>query len=217
MLKSHGVAPGSRVVVAGLRAAAARRRGGPRQGRRRHRGGGRPVARAAWTKALPAIAGRPSLALRGAGWLARTMLAGVPLLSPWRAPRRGRHLRPARYSGSGRRGRRAGRGTGADLRGRCAHRRPWADDGLRGDAAAARGASLRKAARRLDPGRGRRLPHLDPGLHAIGDGAGIRGQEAATLAGRRVGLALGAPDATEAGRIDHGLAKLAPSRTPSPT
>ncbi len=81
MLKSHGVAPGSRVVVAGcgpllLAVAAGLAKAGVTI---------EAVAdlspRSAWLRALPTLAGRPSLALRGAGWLARTLVAGVPLLS----------------------------------------------------------------------------------------------------------------------------------------
>jgi bacterioferritin-associated ferredoxin len=55
-----------------------------------------------------------------------------------------------------------------------------------------------------------------PGLYAIGDGAGIRGQAAATLAGQRVGIALretlggGAAEIAASGAIDAGLAKLRP-------
>ncbi len=80
MLKSHGVAPGSRVVVAGcgpllLAVAAGLAKAGVAI---------EAVAdlspRAAWMRALPSLAGRPTLAMRGAGWLARTLLAGVPLL-----------------------------------------------------------------------------------------------------------------------------------------
>jgi bacterioferritin-associated ferredoxin len=55
-----------------------------------------------------------------------------------------------------------------------------------------------------------------PGLYAIGDGAGVRGQEAATLAGRSVGMQLravaeGADQAATTTRaIDAALARLRP-------
>ncbi|MGL4239635.1 MAG: (2Fe-2S)-binding protein, partial [Beijerinckiaceae bacterium] len=55
-----------------------------------------------------------------------------------------------------------------------------------------------------------------PGLYAVGDGAGVRGQEAASLAGRRVGIDLGyvigalQPEdaAADAGELERALESL---------
>ncbi len=214
MLKSHGVAPGSRVVVAGcgpllLAVAAGLAKAGIEI---------EAVAdlspRAAWIGAMPALAGRPGLALRGAGWLARTMLSGVPLLS-------GHAVRQAEGESCVQR---VTLGpvdaTGAPVDGPV---QTFEVDALvvgHGLTTACEVTRLLRADHRYERRRGGWVPIVDaafctsiPGLHAIGDGAGVRGQEAATWAGRRVGLVLGVPrpdDSAEIERVDGALARLAP-------
>jgi thioredoxin reductase/bacterioferritin-associated ferredoxin len=84
LLKAEGVLPGRRVVVAGtgplLAAVAA--------GILKRGGSVAAIVDAAprrdWLTALPALASRPQLLARGAGWLAAICRAGVPVLSGWR-------------------------------------------------------------------------------------------------------------------------------------
>ncbi len=211
MLKSHGVAPGSRVVVAGcgpllLAVAAGLAKAGVAV---------EAVAdlspRAAWARALPTLAGRPALAMRGVGWLARTMLAGVPLL-PGHGVRRAEGDTCVQRVTLG-----PVDAFGAPINGT---ERTVEVDALivgHGLTTACEVTRLLRAEHRYDRRRGGWVPVVDadfrtsiPGLHAIGDGTGVRGQESATLAGRRVGLALGAPDAAEAEQIDRRLLQLAP-------
>jgi thioredoxin reductase/bacterioferritin-associated ferredoxin len=84
LLKAEDVLPGRRVVVAGTGPLLAAVAAGIL------RRGGRVAAvvdaapRRDWLAALPALARRPDLLARGAGWLAAILAAGVPLLSGWR-------------------------------------------------------------------------------------------------------------------------------------
>jgi thioredoxin reductase/bacterioferritin-associated ferredoxin len=219
LMKSQGVAPGRRVVVAGcgpllFAVSAALARAGVEV---------QAVAdiapRRAWLRAAPTILGRGRLAARGAGWLVRTLASGARLLTGYGVRRaegddqvRRVVLGPVNADG--------GIAIGAE----CA----FEVDALivgHGLSTASEITRLLRAEHRFDRLRGGWIPVVDaafltsvPGLYAIGDGAGLRGQEAATLAGRRVGVDLGravgalqpADAVTEAGPIDRALARLAP-------
>ena len=84
LLKAQGVLPGRRVVVAGRGPLLAAVAAGVLHL------GGRVVAvvdaapRAAWLGAMAALASRPALLARSAGWLAAIAAARVPVLSGWR-------------------------------------------------------------------------------------------------------------------------------------
>jgi thioredoxin reductase/bacterioferritin-associated ferredoxin len=192
LLKSQGMAPGKRIVVAGcgplLFAVAA---GLLKAGVQvlavadiAHRG--------AWLQRLPAILGRPALAARGAGWAARTLLAGVPLLL-------GHGVRRAAGDEQVRRvvlGPVDASGAPAD-----GPEQEFDVDCLvvgHGLTTACEITRVLRAKHRHDRERGGWVPVVDAAcqtsirrLYAVGDGAGIRGQQLATLMGRRVGLDLG--------------------------
>ncbi len=144
------------------------------------------ASRADWARAVPALLSRPDLLLRGAGWLRRLRRAGVPVLHGHvvvEASGEGRldsvRLRPVRGAAGRDRVVRAGLlATG---------------DGL---VPAAEVLALLGVARRHHPDEGSWRPVLDrdgrtsvPGVYAAGDGTGIRGADAAALAGRLAGLA----------------------------
>jgi len=193
LLKSHGLAPGRRVVMAGcgplLVAVAAGLVGAGVEvlavadlARRRD-----------WLARLPAVLGRPALAVRGAAWSVRATLSGARLL-PAHGVRRaeGRDgvervvLGPVDASGAAR--------AGAET--------VFEADALvvgHGLTTACEVTRMLRADHRFSRLQGGWMPQVDehfettiPGLFAIGDGAGVRGQQIASLAGRRVGLALGA-------------------------
>jgi thioredoxin reductase/bacterioferritin-associated ferredoxin len=191
LLKSHGVSPGKRVVVAGcgplLYSVAA---GLVKAGAKilvvadmAHRG--------AWLQRLPSILGRPALAARGAGWAARTILAGVPLLSG-HGMRRAEGNMDVRQVVLG-----PVDSDGAPTEGK---ERTFDADCLivgHGLTTACEITRVLRAEHRHDPLRGGWVPVVNatfqtsiPGLYAIGDGAGIRGQQMATLMGKCVGLDL---------------------------
>ncbi|WP_216851260.1 NAD(P)/FAD-dependent oxidoreductase [Acidisphaera sp. L21] len=81
LLKAHGMAPGERTLVAGAGPLLAAVAVGI------VKAGGKVAAvvdlatPGEWAACLPAMAGRPDLLARGAGWLARLRLAGVPILT----------------------------------------------------------------------------------------------------------------------------------------
>jgi thioredoxin reductase/bacterioferritin-associated ferredoxin len=191
LLKSQGIAPGKRVVVAGCgpllwAVAAGLAKTGVQVA---------AVAdlsrRDAWLKRLPAILRRPSLALDGAAWMARTAFSGVPVY--W-----GHGVRRAEGEGE------VSRVTigpvdtdGAPVAGR---EHSFDIDTLvvgHGLTTASEVTRLLRARHHFDRRRGGWIPEVDgsfetsvPLLYAIGDGAGVRGQRLATLAGRHVGLTL---------------------------
>ena len=198
LLKSHGVVPGDRIVVAGagplLLAVAAGLLDA----------GVKPLAlvdldgRHDWLARLPALATRPGLAVRGARWRARILAAGIPVFH--------RHaIREA--AGADRLDAvtiapvdRTGAFTGGEQRSLQA-------DALVVGHGLTPGADiprLLKAETRHDGLRGGVVPVVDrfgrtsvPGLFAVGDGAGVRGADAAVAAGRLCGLAA----AHDAGRV----------------
>jgi thioredoxin reductase/bacterioferritin-associated ferredoxin len=213
LLKAEGVLPGQRVVVAGtgplLAAVAAGiiKRGGTMAA----------VVDAAprrdWIAALATLASRPALLTRGAGWLARIVRAGVPVLSGCRIARAfGTDEITAVEA--------VPLGGGAARRIDC--------DALcvgHGLVPATEATRLFGAAHAFAPDRGGWLPRLDawqrtsvPRLYAAGDCGGIAGAAAAPHAGRLAALAalqdLGrlAPEraAAHAGRSRRALAQAAP-------
>jgi thioredoxin reductase/bacterioferritin-associated ferredoxin len=217
LLKSHGVAPGRRVAVAGCGPLLALVAAGLVKAGVRVAAVADLAARRDWIERLPAIARRPDLAWRGLGWTLRPLLAGVPLL-PAHGVRRADGdggvqrvtLGPVDQDGAPAEGR----------------EQTFEIDALvvgHGLTTASEIPRLLRADHRYDRLHGGWVPVTDsafrtslPGLYAIGDGGGIRGQAAATLAGQRVGMALreagggGAAESSAAGAIDAGLAKLRP-------
>jgi thioredoxin reductase/bacterioferritin-associated ferredoxin len=219
LLKSHGAAPGRRVLVAGCGPLLAAVAAGLAKA-------GVSVAavadlspRGAWLARLPAIAGRGRLALTGLGWALRAAAARIPLHS-------GCGVRRAEGDDAVRRvviG--PVDADGAPIDG---PERAFDVDALivgHGLTTACEITRLLRAQHRYDRLRGGWTPVLDgafrttvPGLYAIGDGAGVRGEAAATLAGRRAGVdlavaggALTAEDAAaQAHAVDRALAGLAP-------
>jgi bacterioferritin-associated ferredoxin len=210
LLKSHGVPPGSRVAVAGcgplLPAVAA----------------GLVAAgvevlavadldgRGKWLRRAPALASRPGLLARGLGWLAAVRRAGVPWLAAHGVRRADGGASVSRVVLG------PVNAAGAPSAG---PERTFEVDALvvgHGLTTASDIPRLLRANHRFDRLRGGWVPVVDgafrtslPGLYAIGDGAGIRGQEAASLAGRRAGLDLaGSADGVAA--IDAALARLGP-------
>jgi len=201
LLKSHGLAPGRRVVVAGcgpllLAVAAGLVKAGVEV----------PAVadlsrRFDWLARMPAVLGRPALAARGAGWCARAALSGARMLS-------GHGVRRA----EGPEGvERVVLGP-VDAQGRALSGPEIAfeADALvvgHGLTTACEVTRMLRATHRFSRLYGGWIPEVDehfettvPGLFAIGDGAGIRGQQIASLAGRRVGLELWA----RAGHADVG-------------
>ncbi len=188
LLKSHGVVPGRRLVVAGCGPLLAVVAAGLVKA-------GAEVAaivdiapRSAWLSRLPAILGQPRLAARGLSWAFAVAKAGVPMLS-------GHGVR--RVEG----GEAVSRvvigpvdADGAPVEG---PERVIEADSLivgHGLTTACEVTRLLRAEHRFDRLRGGWIPVVDgafqtslPGLHAIGDGAGIRGQAMASLAGEALG------------------------------
>lgn len=219
LLKSHGVAPGQRVVVAGC---------GPllaAVGAGLSAVGAQVLAvadmspRWSWLQRVPAIAGRPTLAMRGAWWTARTLTSGARLLS-------GHGIRRAEGESAIRQvvlGPVSVEGAPVD-----GVEHVFDVDALivgHGLATANEITRLLRAGHRFDRLHGGWIPELDAdfqttihGLYAVGDGAGIRGQQMASLAGERVGVVLAgrfgclSPDvvAERCVGIDRALARARP-------
>lgn len=219
LLKSHGVAPGQRIVIAGcgplLVAVAAGL----------SRAGVQVLAVAdlspqrAWFQRLPAMISRPSLAARGAAWAAKVAASGVSLFFSHTVRRAEGNssvervvLGPVDQSGA--------LSQGEDL--------TFDVDTLivgHGLTTSCEITRLLRAEHRYEALRGGWTPVVDAdfqtsvkGLYAIGDGAGIRGQQIASLAGERVGLALVARSgavasvelAERCARLDRAVARAAP-------
>ncbi len=180
-----------------------------------------------WAARLPALAGRPDLIMRGAGWLARVKRAGVPVLS--------RHAILRVEPGAG--------GLLAVVGPVDGTRRPapgpersFAVDAVavgHGLTPSTDVTRLLRVEHLFDPLRGGWIARLDadgrsslPGLSVAGDGGGIAGAAAAAIDGRLAGLAaardLGAitpgehglraaplrPQAARARRFGHAMADL---------
>lgn len=207
LLKSQQMLPGRRPVIAGcgplLAAVAVAVLDG----------GGKPAAvldlsgPGDWLAALPALASRPDLALRGMGWVARLKSAGVPV----------------RFRTGIAEVRETAHGLAATLCRVDAERRPV--PGSSGEVietdcvAVGHGLTpgteitrLLRARHRFDAALGGWVAEHDadfrtslPGLYVAGDGAGISGAAAAHIQGQLAGLAV----ARDLGRIDetaHGAA-----------
>lgn len=184
LLKAQATLPGRRTVVAGAGPLLLAVASGILKA------GGKVMAvvdlapRAEWLSALPALAGRPDLLGRGAGWLAGILRAGVPALSGHRVlcahgedAVEAVDVMPV--------------GGGAVRRFGC--------DALcvgHGLVPATEAARLYGARHLFRPQRGGWVPVLDewqrssiPLLYVAGDGAGISGAAAAPLTGRRAAIA----------------------------
>jgi thioredoxin reductase/bacterioferritin-associated ferredoxin len=182
MMKTYGVLPGRRVLVAGPGPLA------PLVAHLVQQYGGKVVAlsdpnpRHVWLKALPAIASRPSLLLEGARWITSLRAKGVPVIYEWRirsieGTDHAEHVRLVR----GARERRF------DVDAVCF------GDGLFPSTEIYR---LLGAEIVYRPERGGWVPKLDTGqrttipkLYAAGDGAELLGVAAAPLTGRIAALA----------------------------
>ena len=193
LLKSHGVAPGRRVVIAGcgpllLAVAAGLARSGvelPALADLAHRG--------AWLRKLPVLLGQPALAARGGWWVTRTLRAGARLLS-------GHGVR--RAEGRDRVERVVLGPVDADGAPALGPEQAFEVDALvvgHGLTTACEITRMLRAEHRFDRLRGGWVPRVDasfqtsiPGLYAVGDGAGVRGQKIASLAGRKAGLVVAA-------------------------
>ncbi|MFM2422482.1 MAG: hypothetical protein RL291_1012 [Pseudomonadota bacterium] len=218
LLKSHGVAPGQRVVVAGCGPLLAAVTAGLLKA------GVTVVAvadlapRKEWLRHAPAIASQPQLAWRGLGWAAKAALSRVRLLSAHGIRRaEGNELVQRVVLGP----------VDADGKPAPGLEQTFDVDALivgHGLTTACEIARLLRAEHRYDRLRGGWVPVVTngfetsiPGLYAIGDGAGVRGAAAAVLAGRRVGVDLGSAIgalqgedlAAATGQIDRDLSKLA--------
>ena len=191
LMKSQGMLPGRRVVVAGcgplLVAVAAKIVAA----------GGTVVAvvdlasRSDWLRALPALATRPRLLRRGAGWMASLWGAGVPIFSSSTVVRAEGADRVQRVVI----GPVPAGGAGSDT----AERVIDDIDALvvgHGLVPGSEIARLLGAAHSYDRRRGGFVPDRDtlgrasvPGLYVAGDGSGVRGALPAVVAGRLAGLA----------------------------
>lgn len=199
LLKSHGVVPGERPLIAGagplLLAVAASMLDA----------GVKPLAiidldsRLDWLMRLPALLTRPNLAARGARWAACVRMAGVPMLHRHTVRVVEGHNQVERVTVS------PVDASGAFTAGDDTHFD--ADALLVGHGLTPGGdiARLLGARMQLDPLRGGYVPEMDAfgrtsieGLFAIGDGAGVRGADAAVMAGQICGLTV----AHSAGLLD---------------
>ncbi len=209
LLKSQRVLPGRRVVVAGVGPLL------PLVAAGILNGGGTVAAvidanrRRDWFTSPAALLSRPVLAVQGAGWFARLVLAGVPVLS-------GHAIR--RIEGANAVARIVSGPVGADFAPRNGPERAFDCDavcygfGLRPATEITR---LLCAAHRYQPTLGGWLPVTSaeqatsiPCLYACGDGAGVLGVAAAPLRGRIAAIAA----ARDLGRLttSEAAARLAP-------
>jgi pyruvate/2-oxoglutarate dehydrogenase complex dihydrolipoamide dehydrogenase (E3) component len=210
LLKSHGVVPGRRLVVAGCGPLLAVVAAGL------VRAGAQVAAvvdiapRVAWLARLPAILSRPRLAGRGLAWTFAVARAGLPVLSGHDVRRvEGGEAVVRVIVGPVDQG-------GAPTEG---PERVFEADCLvvgHGLTTACEVTRLLRADHQFDRLRGGWVPVVDdtfqtslPGLYAIGDGAGIRGQAAASLSGEALGWHLAGRTA-EAGAAWARLAAAVP-------
>ena len=194
LLKSQKMLPGRRVVVAGagpllaLTAILILEGGGEVAAVVDSNGAG------AWLSRTPAMMSRPGLAARGAGWLARLAAAGAPILTRSRVMRvlgasAAEGVAVARLDASGR------------VRSDAGERIIACDAVCLGDglAPSTEITRLLGCAHAYRPDDGGWTVEADPcgrtdvpGLYVCGDGAGIRGVDAAPLRGRAAARAVAA-------------------------
>ncbi|WP_426955650.1 FAD-dependent oxidoreductase [Muricoccus radiodurans] len=209
LLKSEKVLPGREVVVAGtgpllLLVAATILKGGGRVAAVVDAAG-----RTDWLRQAPALAARPDLVARGLRWAARIRRAGVPVLR--------RHAVRRVLGGEFVESVEVGPLDGGPAR-------RFTADALclgHGLLPATEVTGLLRAAHRHDPALGGWVPDADalgatsiPGLFVCGDGAGIRGADAAPLTGALAALGaakhLGrAVDADRIARLEKALSRIA--------
>lgn len=198
LLKSHAVVPGKRPIIAGagpllLSVAASILDAGAK-----------PVAvidldsRVDWLTRLPVLATQPGLAARGAGWAARVRSAGVPILHRHSVRSVDGHDQVERVTVS------PVDASGAFTDGQ--DRQFNADTLLAGhgltpgaDIPRLLGAKMQHSVVRggYVPDTGAHGQTSVDGLFAVGDGAGIRGADAAVIGGQICGLAV----AKESGQL----------------
>ncbi|WP_297770546.1 FAD-dependent oxidoreductase [uncultured Roseovarius sp.] len=164
-----------------------------------------PNSRGDWLRALPAMARRPDLLMRGARWVADLMLAGVPV--HWRHAvsevEGNNNVKTVRF-----------RKLGADWSPKAEARSVEADSLCLGNGLipAVETAQLAGLALEHRPALGGWVPKRGadgetavPGLFLCGDGAGIRGAASAEIDGQLAGLGaaqhLGAETAAERARL----------------
>jgi len=202
LLKSHGVAPGRRVVVAGCGPLLAAVSAGFARSGLELCAVADLAHRSAWLRRLPVLLGQPVLAARGGWWVAQTLRAGARLLS-------GHGVR--RAEGKERVERVVLGPVAADGTPVAGPELSFEVDALvvgHGLTTACEIPRMLRAEHRFDRLRGGWVPQVDerfqtsiPGLYAVGDGSGVRGQKIASLAGRKAGLSVAA------GRTGEGLGK----------
>jgi thioredoxin reductase/bacterioferritin-associated ferredoxin len=219
LLKAHGVSPGRRVLVAGCGPLLAAVAAGVLEA------GAELVAvadlspRAAWLRALPALATRPRLLARGAAWAARIAASSAPVLAAYGVRRAEGDDAVARVVLG------PVDADGAPLPG---PERAFDVDALvvgHGLVPGSEIPRLLRAEHRYDRLRGGWLPVVSEagettirGLYAIGDGSGVRGADLAVLAGRRAAVAIARAAgalttgnaAAAAGQLDRAMRRLAP-------
>ncbi|MFH6781999.1 MULTISPECIES: (2Fe-2S)-binding protein [Methylobacterium] len=219
LLKSHGIAPGRRVLVAGcgplLFAVAAGLAGAGVE----VVGVADLAARSDWLRALPDLLTRPGLLGQGACWMTSLKAAGIPIFFR-QALRRAEGATEIARAVIG----------PVDAHGAPAPgpERTFAVDALcvgHGLVPGSDVTRLLRAPHRFDPLRGGLVPVTDEagrtgisGLYAVGDGAGLRGAAMAALGGELAGLAAAAdagrlaPDAfaREAERLRRAMARERP-------
>lgn len=199
LLKSHGVVPGERPVIAGAGPLLLAVADGMLDA------DVTPLAiidldsRVDWLMRLPALLTRPNLAACGAWWAARVRKAGVPILHRHAVSAVDGHDQMTRVTVS------PVDSSGAFTAGDDTH---FDADALLVGHGLTPGSDIPRllgARMRHDALRGGYVPELDAfgrtsidGLFAIGDGAGIRGADAAVVAGQACGLVV----AHEAAHLD---------------
>lgn len=219
LLKSHGVAPGSRIVVAGCGPLLAAVSAGLSHAGVKLLAVADMAPVRDWLSRGLALASRPGLAARGAWWTARALACGAKYL-PAHGVRRAEGLQSVSTVVLGPVGK-----DGAPVDG---PEQTFEVDALivgHGLTTHCDITRLLRARHRFDPLRGGWLPEVNAdfetsvsGLFAIGDGAGVRGQQIASLAGEKLGWVLserlGRTSAkqlrTRAEGLDRLIAKAAP-------
>lgn len=193
LLKSHGVRPGQRVVLAGCGPLLVAVAAGLVSAGVEVCALADLARRKEWLVRVPAVLARPRLAARGATWALKALRSGARVLS-------GHSVLRAEGRGSLERVVLGPVDSEGRMRSGPVH--TFEADALivgHGLTTACEVTRILRATHRFSRLYGGWIPEVDPefqtsvpGLFAIGDGAGVRGQQLASLAGQRVGLALAA-------------------------